>query len=104
MISTFIVGISCAYYFSYNNYNNRIFLNKSKNIIAEKYPFYKNIFKYTKRNVIYVKLQLVELPSEDINEKTENKTLELIENLDAIFEFYYDPVNFKILSPIQKQI
>ena len=30
LISTFIVGISCAYYFSYNNYNNRIFLPSKK--------------------------------------------------------------------------
>ena len=25
LISVFIVAISCAYYYSYNNYNNRIF-------------------------------------------------------------------------------
>ena len=29
-ISIFIVAIICAYYFSYNNYNNRTFLNTIK--------------------------------------------------------------------------
>ena len=30
LISIFVVGISCAYYFTYNNYNNRIFLPSKK--------------------------------------------------------------------------
>ena len=58
LISVFIVGISCAYYFSYNNYNNRIFLNTSKKILLEQYPFYKITSKYTRGSLIYIKLQL----------------------------------------------
>ena len=93
LISIFIVAISCAYYFSYNNYNNRIFLNTSKAILPEQYPFYKIVSKYTKGNFIYIKLQLVEL-SQDKN----NENIAEIKNLDAIFEFFLDSVNFKIYS------
>ena len=93
LISIFIVAISCAYYFCYNNYNNRIFLSTSKAILPEQYPFYKIISKYTKGNCIYIKLQLVETPSINNFENTEQ-----IKNLDAIFEFFLDYVNFKIYS------
>ena len=93
LISIFIVAISCAYYFSYNNYNNRIFLNTSKAILPEQYPFYKIVSKYTKGNFIYIKLQLVEL-FQDKN----NENIAEIKNLDAIFEFFLDSVNFKIYS------
>ena len=93
LISIFIVAISCAYYFSYNNYNNRIFLNTSKAILPEQYPFYKIVSKYTKGNFIYIKLKLVEL-SQDKN----NENIAEIKNLDAIFEFFLDSVNFKIYS------
>ena len=95
LISVFIVGICCAYYFCYNNYNNRIFLNKSKKILSEQYPFYKIVSKYTKGNTIYIKLKLEELP---LNENIENKNSEQLKNLDAIFEFFYDSVNFRIFS------
>ena len=97
LISIFIVGISCAYYFSYNNYNNRIFLNTIKPIKKEQYPFYKIVSKYTKGNLIYIKLQLEEL-SNNINENIENKNSEEIKNLEVTFEFFYDSVNFKIFS------
>ena len=97
LISIFIVAISCAYYFSYNNYNNRIFLNTIKPIKKEQYPFYKIVSKYTKGNLIYIKLQLEEL-SNNINENIENKNSEKIKNLEVIFEFFYDSVNFKIFS------
>ena len=93
LISIFIVAISCAYYFSYNNYNNRIFLNTSKAILPEQYPFYKIVSKYTKGNFIYIKLKLVEL-SQDKN----NENIAEIKNLDVIFEFFLDSVNFKIYS------
>ena len=93
LISIFIVAISCAYYFCYNNYNNRIFLSTSKAILPEQYPFYKIISKYTKGNCIYIKLQLVETPSNNNFDNTEQ-----IKNLDAIFEFFLDFVNFKIYS------
>ena len=95
LISVFFVGICCAYYFCYNNYNNRIFLNKSKKILSEQYPFYKIVSKYTKGNTIYIKLKLEELP---LNENIENKNSEQLKNLDAIFEFFYDSVNFRIFS------
>ena len=98
LISVFIVGISCAYYFSYNNYNNRIFLNTSKKILLEQYPFYKITSKYTRGSLIYIKLQLEQLHSNDINQKIENKNLEMINELDVIFEFFFDSVNFKIFS------
>ena len=65
LISVFIVAISCAYYYSYNNYNNRIFLTKGKIILKEQYPFYKIISKYTKGNLIFIKLKLVELYDND---------------------------------------
>ena len=93
LISIFIVAISCAYYFSYNNYNNRIFLNTSKAILPEQYPFYKIVSKYTKGNFIYIKLKLVELSQDKNNEKIAE-----IKNLDVIFEFFLDSVNFKIYS------
>ena len=102
LISIFIVGISCAYYFSYNNYNNRIFLSTIKKIVKEQYPFYKIVSKYTKGNFIYVKLQLEELPSNNNNENIENNNLEELRNLDVIFEFFYDSVNFKIFSSESK--
>ena len=91
LISVFIVAISCAYYYSYNNYNNRIFLTKGKIILKEQYPFYKIISKYTKGNLIFIKLKLVELNDNDNNK-------EQIKDLDVIFEFFYDSVNFKIFS------
>jgi hypothetical protein len=91
LISVFIVAISCAYYYSYNNYNNRIFLTKGKIILKEQYPFYKIISKYTKGNLIFIKLKLVELYDNDNNN-------EQIKDLDVIFEFFYDSVNFKIFS------
>ena len=93
LISIFIVAISCAYYFSYNNYNNRIFLNTIKTIQPEQYPFYKIISKYTKGNFVYIKLQLVESSSNSNNDNIAEMT-----NLDAIFEFFLDSVNFKIYS------
>ena len=91
------MAIICAYYFSYNNYNNRIFLNTIKPIKKEQYPFYKIVSKYTKRNLVYIKLQLEEL-SNNINENIGNKNSEEIKNLEVIFEFFYDSVNFKIFS------
>ena len=87
LISIFIVAISCAYYFSYNNYNNRIFLNTIKPIKKEQYPFYKIVSKYTKGNLVYIKLQLEEL-SNNINENIGNKNSEEIKNLEVIFEFF----------------
>ena len=87
LISIFIVAISCAYYFSYNNYNNRIFLNTIKPIKKEQYPFYKIVSKYKKRNLVYIKLQLEEL-SNNINENIGNKNSEEIKNLEVIFEFF----------------
>ena len=98
LISIFIVAISCAYYFSYNNYNNRIFLSTIKPINKQQYPFYKITSKYTKGNLIYIKLQLEQLPNNNNNENIENKYLEEIKNLEVIFEFFYDSVNFKIFS------
>ena len=95
LISVFIVAISCAYYYSYNNYNNRIFLTKGKIILKEQYPFYKIISKYTKGNLIFIKLKLVELYDNDNNN-------EQIKDLDVIFEFFYDSVNFKIFSNLTK--
>ena len=97
LISTFIVGISCAYYFSYNNYNNRIFLPSQKLISQDEYPFYKITSKYTKGNTIYIKLKLEESTNKNIEEKNENNLI-LIENLKAIFEFYIDSVRIRISS------
>ena len=101
LISTFIVGISCAYYFSYNNYNNRIFLPVKNIISLDQYPFYKIVSKYTKGNSIYIKLEIQESPNQEENEKNENN-LVLIRNLNAVFEFYIDSVHFKITSPETK--
>jgi len=101
LISTFIVGISCAYYFSYNNYNNRIFLPVKNNISLDQYPFYKIVSKYTKGNSIYIKLEIQESPNKEENEENENN-LVLIKNLNAVFEFYIDSVHFKISSPETK--
>ena len=98
LISVFIVAISCAYYFSYNNYNNRIFLNNNKEILSDLNPFYKIVSKYTKGNQIFIKLQLEESSINNNNnyENIENKNIEQIKDLEAIFEFFYDSVNFKI--------
>ena len=103
LISTFIVGISCAYYFSYNNYNNRIFLPSQKFISLEDYPFYKITSKYTKGNSIYIQLELQESLEKDKqnNIKNENNQI-LIEKLKVIFEFYIDSVRIKISSPETK--
>ena len=103
LISTFIVGISCAYYFSYNNYNNRIFLPSQKFISLEDYPFYKITSKYTRGNSIYIKLELQEPLEKDEqnNIKNENNQI-LIEKLKVIFEFYIDSVRIKISSPETK--
>jgi hypothetical protein len=101
LLSTFIVGISCAYYFSYNNYNNRIFLPVKNIISLDQYPFYKIVSKYTKGNSIYIKLEIQESPNQEENEKNENN-LVLIRNLNAVFEFYIDSVHFKITSPETK--
>ena len=99
LISTFIVGISCAYYFSYNNYNNRIFLPSKKLISLDQYPFYKITSKYTKGNTIYCKLELEESPNknEQTNIKNENNLI-LIKNLNVTFEFYVDSVRIKMSS------
>ena len=99
LISTFIVGISCAYYFSYNNYNNRIFLPSKKLISLDQYPFYKITSKYTKGNTIYCKLELEESPNKDeqTNIKNENNLI-LIKNLNVTFEFYVDSVRIKMSS------
>ena len=99
LISTFIVGISCAYYYSYNNYNNRIFLPSKKVISLDQYPFYKITSKYTKGNTINIKLELEESPNknEQSNVKNENNII-LIESLNVTFEFYVDSVHFKISS------
>ena len=99
LISTFIVGISCAYYFSYNNYNNRIFLPSKKLISLDQYPFYKITSKYTKGNTIYIKLELEESPNknEQTNIKNENNLI-LIKNLNVTFEFYVDSVRIKMSS------
>ena len=99
LISIFIVGISCAYYFSYNNYNNRIFLPSKKIISLEEYPFYKIISKYTKGNSIYIKLELQESPMKDeqTNIKSDNNLI-LIQQLKVVFEFFADSVNVKISS------
>ena len=97
LISTFIVGISCAYYFSYNNYNNRIFLPSKKLVSQDEYPFYKIDSKYTKGNTIHIKLKIEESPNK--NEKTKNENnLILIDDLKATFEFYVDTVRIKISS------
>ena len=103
LISTFIVGISCAYYFSYNNYNNRIFLPSQKFISLEDYPFYKITSKYTRGNSIYIKLELQESLEKDEqnNIKNENNLI-FIEKLKVIFEFYIDSVRIKISSPETK--
>ena len=100
LISVFIVAISCAYYFSYNNYNNRIFLNNNKEILSDLNPFYKIVSKYTKGNQIFIKLQLEESSINNNNnyENIDNKNVEQIKDLDVIFEFFYDSVNFKIFS------
>ena len=103
LISTFIVGISCAYYFSYNNYNNRIFL-PSKNLISlEQYPFYKITSKYTKGNTINIKLELEESPNKDeeANLKNEYNT-DLIKNLNVTFEFFLDSIRIKMSSNYTK--
>ena len=47
--------------------------------------------------MVYIKLQLEEL-SNNINENIGNKNSEEIKNLEVIFEFFYDSVNFKIFS------
>ena len=99
LISTFIVGISCAYYFSYNNYNNRIFLPSKKLILEDQYPFYKIISKFTKGNTIYIRLELEESPNknEKLNINSENNLI-IIEKLTVTFEFYVDSVRIKISS------
>ena len=99
LISTFIIGISCAYYYSYNNYNNRIFLPSKKIISLEQYPFYKITYKYTKGNTINIKLELEESPKndEEINIKSEYNT-DLIKNLSVSFEFYLDSIRIKMSS------
>ena len=99
LISTFIVGISCAYYYSYNNYNNRIFLPTKKLMSLDQYPFYKITSKYTKGNTINIKLELEESPNnnEQTNIKNENNII-LIKTLNVTFEFYVDSVHFKISS------
>ena len=99
LISVFIVGISCVYYFSYNNYNNRVFLKSYKNIVNENYPFYKIVSKYTKGNLIYIKLELKESSNDNNIKKNIESGMEQIKNLDVIFEFFSDTVNFKIFSP-----
>ena len=103
LISIFIVGISCAYYFSYNNYNNRIFLPSKKLISLEDYPFYKITSKYTKGNSIFIKLELEESPMKneqtDINKEND---LILIRQLKVSFEFFVDSVHLKISSPETK--
>ena len=100
LISFFIVGISCAYYFTYNNYNNRIFLPSKKTVSLEEYPFYKLASKYTKGNSIYIKLELEESPMKDEQANINNdNNLFLIQQLTVIFEFYIDSVHVKISSP-----
>ena len=99
LISTFIVGISCAYYFSYNNYNNRIFLPSKKMISLDEYPFYKMTSKYTKGNSIFIKLDLERYPvKEEQTNLNDEDDLNLIPQLKVIFEFYVDSVHVKISS------
>ena len=101
LISTFIVGISCTYYLSYNNYNNRIFLPVKNTISLDQYLFYKIVSKYTKGNSIYIKLEIQESSNKEENEENENN-LVLIKNLNTVFEFYIDSLHFKITSPETK--
>ena len=99
LISTFIVGISCAYYFSYNNYNNRIFLPSKKLISEDQYPFYKIASKYTKGNTINIQLELEESPNK--NQKTnldKENNLIWIEQLNVTIEFFVDSVRIKMSS------
>ena len=98
LVSVFIVAISCAYYFSYNNYNNRIFLKTINPILKDQYPFYKITSKYTKGNLIFIKLKLEELSDDDGNKNFDNKNSEQFKDLSVIFEFFYDSVNFKIFA------
>ena len=93
LISCLVVGVSCAYYFSYNNYNNRIFLPTQKTISPEDYPFYKIRSKYTKGNCIYIELEKQENPNNE--EKISN---DMIKNLNVVFEFFVDSVNIKMGS------
>ena len=95
-ISIFIVFISCAYYYSFNNFNNRIFLPEKKMLITEKdnIPFYKIISKYTKGNMIYIDLELENF------QKTQE--ISMISNILVTFEFFSDSVHLKIFSPETK--
>lgn len=54
LVSFLIVAISCVYYFSANDFNNRILLQE-KEVIVKDFPFYKIVSKNTKgnRNHIY---------------------------------------------------
>ena len=91
LISILVVCISSVYYYSLNNYNNRIYLSTNDLNINSNFPIYKIISKYTEGNKIFIELKL-----EYENKKSNNKIL--YDNLKCAFIFYSDTVNIKIFS------
>ena len=91
LISILVVCISSVYYYSLNNYNNRIYLSTNDLNINSNFPIYKIISKYTEGNKIFIDLKL-----EYENKKSNNKIL--IDVLKCAFIFYSDTVNIKIFS------
>ena len=91
LISILVVCISSVYYYSLNNYNNRIYLSTNDLNINSNFPIYKIISKYTEGNKIFIELKL-----EYENKKSNNKILN--EVLKCAFIFYSDTVNIKIFS------
>lgn len=93
LTSLFIVGISCIYYFSCNNYNNRIVLPYKENEIHD-FPYYTIVSKNTHENKINIQLAL------NFTNKNDNI---LFSSLNVTFIFDDNRVNFKISSNLSKK-
>ena len=90
LISFFITCISCVYYYSYNNFNNRIILDY-KEYLNTDFPFYKITSKYTKGRIIYINLQL----------NTTNHNEELLSTyIKVVFIFASEIVHIKIFTDL----
>ena len=90
LVSFFITCISCVYYYSYNNFNNRIILDV-KEYLNTDFPFYKITSKYTKGRTIYINLQ----------SNTTNYNEELLStHIKIVFIFASEIVHIKIFSDL----
>ena len=88
LVSFFITCISCVYYYSYNDFNNKKLLDV-KEYLNTDFPFYKIMSKYTKGRSIYINLQ----------SNTTNYNEELLSTrVQIIFIFSSDIVHLKIFS------